>query len=65
MLHIQNTLFQFHKGAIRTNNNFQGELYQASPFQFHKGAIRTPLSTMQLWNLLEFQFHKGAIRTCY
>ena len=33
-------LFQFHKGAIRTNSA-KSSLTQTSLFQFHKGAIRT------------------------
>ena len=33
-------LFQFHKGAIRTNTTTQ-RLKLYPPFQFHKGAIRT------------------------
>ena len=33
-------LFQFHKGAIRTNRDWQELMYRML-FQFHKGAIRT------------------------
>ena len=32
--------FQFHKGAIRTDNNYRS-FYTLPLFQFHKGAIRT------------------------
>ena len=34
------TIFQFHKGAIRTSK-LREIGYEFSKFQFHKGAIRT------------------------
>ena len=36
-------LFQFHKGAIRTEEGQRAKIVQPS-FQFHKGAIRTTLA---------------------
>ena len=55
-------LFQFHKGAIRTNTTTQ-RLKLYPPFQFHKGAIRTSHFIQELGMRKVFQFHKGAIRT--
>ena len=56
------TVFQFHKGAIRTK---QGRCRQTVfiQFQFHKGAIRTSCRGELPSSVPEFQFHKGAIRT--
>ena len=55
------TIFQFHKGTIRTliksDNNCRFE------FQFHKGTIRTYKKNLLMKKLTLFQFHKGTIRT--
>ena len=55
------SLFQFHKGTIRT---FRYDIYCAfrAVFQFHKGTIRTFRLCHNI-NRLKFQFHKGTIRT--
>ena len=40
------SLFQFHKGAIRTDVSARN-LFTAKIFQFHKGAIRTQYSSIE------------------
>ena len=54
--------FQFHKGAIRTDD-MPNKYVELAGFQFHKGAIRTPAASAVQPRTLVFQFHKGAIRT--
>ena len=59
---IFQTLFQFHKGTIKTSDI----LAVPSPldvFQFHKGTIKTPLGIVSFPLILIFQFHKGTIKT--
>ena len=36
---LSSFLFQFHKGTIRTNDDFP--VFRVEEFQFHKGTIRT------------------------
>ena len=55
------TVFQFHKGAIRTSD--AKECDSDEEFQFHKGAIRTYHFRLLAIEKHLFQFHKGAIRT--
>ena len=57
----KDSTFQFHKGAIRTDNEDKPTTLMLE-FQFHKGAIRTLISPDSRI-LCVFQFHKGAIRT--
>ena len=56
------TLFQFHKGKIRTLIIYRA-IVRGSRFQFHKGTIRTSPPSSPLPTPSEFQFHKGTIRT--
>ena len=56
------TVFQFHKGTIRTGLS-SGLQAGAARFQFHKGTIRTNAATLVTAAKLKFQFHKGTIRT--
>ena len=56
------TLFQFHKGTIKTiilqmQNNI------LMKFQFHKGTIKTAQQQGQDDAQQQFQFHKGTIKT--
>ena len=46
---LDETTFQFHKGAIRTRTKVL-TLFGVTSFQFHKGAIRTHLSWTQSSN---------------
>ena len=36
----KNTLFQFHKGTIKTTADIE-RIHQETRFQFHKGTIKT------------------------
>ena len=58
---INKSLFQFHKGAIRTSCNFElGE----DPENFNSIKVRLERTWIeQGFTSYEFQFHKGAIRT--
>ncbi len=56
------TLFQFHKGTIRTTPN-GADISRVATFQFHKGTIRTIVGEICMPSFHEFQFHKGTIRT--
>ena len=54
-------LFQFHKGAIRTNNADDDQLYVGN---FNSIKVRLePRKCTDLSSAGRFQFHKGAIRT--
>ena len=59
---INDYLFQFHKGTIRTSGS-GAEADGYMRFQFHKGTIRTSISQFDSSSTTEFQFHKGTIRT--
>ena len=56
------SLFQFHKGTIRTKR-FDNKMRDDLQFQFHKGTIRTFRMILLITVLILFQFHKGTIRT--
>ena len=56
------SLFQFHKGTIRTSL-LAVHTYLTNVFQFHKGTIRTKPDETNENSLFIFQFHKGTIRT--
>ena len=55
------SIFQFHKGAIRTPSRFFDSLSDRY-FNSIKVRLELPEELYHL-NILEFQFHKGAIRT--
>ena len=55
------SIFQFHKGTIRTSVCKGNTLF--SEFQFHKGTIRTLIHLFLPITIFWFQFHKGTIRT--
>ena len=55
------SLFQFHKGTIKTLYSiFPGRL---AKFQFHKGTIKTNNMLSDNIGSVIFQFHKGTIKT--
>ena len=55
------TIFQFHKGAIRTD---VGSCNQNALSDFNSIKVRLEPDYVYLHNdLTQFQFHKGAIRT--
>ena len=54
--------FQFHKGTIRTHDDYASKT-TGNAFQFHKGTIRTLNRTLSSLQEHQFQFHKGTIRT--
>ena len=61
MLKVQGSIFQFHKGAIRTSDNVIG--YQ-NRYNFNSIKVRLEPESFVLVVLFQlFQFHKGAIRT--
>ena len=55
------SLFQFHKGTIKTSTSF---VYTPKNlFQFHKGTIKTNVGADIAQGITRFQFHKGTIKT--
>ena len=56
------SIFQFHKGTIRTASTVSLALRKCK-FQFHKGTIRTQKGDNNSVICILFQFHKGTIRT--
>ena len=58
------SVFQFHKGTIRTHAYIRLDRCD-SLFQFHKGTIRTIEEFAIADPVAKFQFHKGTIRTSY
>ena len=59
---MSTTIFQFHKGAIRTTNMGIVE-YRCANFNSIKVRLEQSGAASQLPQLFVFQFHKGAIRT--
>ena len=61
---MSTTIFQFHKGAIRTTNmgivEYRCANFNSIKVRLEQGGGRSPHRTNNL-----FQFHKGAIRTSY
>ena len=62
MIDLQMTLFQFHKGTIKTNMYTARKMFY-EPFQFHKGTIKTDVEPTEVFPVKLFQFHKGTIKT--
>ena len=60
--YVSQTLFQFHKGSIKTID-FRRAKSELAKFQFHKGSIKTVKNSQFLPLVFAFQFHKGSIKT--
>ena len=62
LAHNYLTLFQFHKGTIKTQGG-RGSGRSLRRFQFHKGTIKTSMNVAHTDRITRFQFHKGTIKT--